>query len=86
MFGFFTRNKSSSETTFVETTAATWFAESTTAAGFIKSTTRFESSLLYCHLNCLVNNCFYVIGDSNTIYLLLRRTLLLSVRYSAFLS
>src|SRR5258705_4730872 len=78
MFSFFTGNKSSSEATFVKTT---WFVEATTSSSrFVESaTTGLKSTLLYCHLNCLVNNCVYVIGDINSIYLPLRRTLVRSV-------
>jgi hypothetical protein len=85
MFCFFAGNKSSSEATFVE---STWFVEATASpARFVESaTTGLKSTLLYCHLNCLVNNCFYVIGDINTIYLSLRRTLLRSIRYSPYLT
>src|SRR5687768_7861092 len=53
MFCFFTGNKSSSEAAFAKTT---WFVEATAASTrFVESaTTRLESTLLYCHLNCLV--------------------------------
>src|SRR6186713_975634 len=53
MFSFFAGNKSSSEATFVE---STWFVEATaSSARFVESaTTGLKSTLLYCHLNCLV--------------------------------
>src|SRR5688572_21130109 len=56
MFSFFARDKSAPEATFVKTT---WFVEATAAsARFESAATGLESTLLYCHLNCLVKPPF----------------------------
>jgi hypothetical protein len=59
MFRFFAGNKSSSEATFAESAAGGFVEATTSSTRFVESaTTGLKSTLLYCHLNCLVKPPF----------------------------
>jgi hypothetical protein len=55
MFCLFAGNKSAPEATFVESAAGGFIEATASSTRFVESaTTGLKSTLLYCHLNCLV--------------------------------